>query len=191
MSRRSPLRRVSAVALLALPVLVGTITREAPAEGPSRGEAAYLVVHEVLVSPRCRNCHPVGDAPLHGDQGVPHSMNVTRASPPAGLPCTTCHRAANGTSLGSPPGVPGWRMPSREMPLVFQGKSPHELCEQLKDPARNGGRSGEALVEHMGHDPLVLWGWSPGPGRSTPRVPHEVFAKAAETWVHEGMPCPP
>jgi hypothetical protein len=118
-------------------------------------------------------------------------MNVTRQSPPSGLPCTTCHRAANGTAPGSPPGVPGWHMPSREMPMVFQGKSPHDLCEQLKDPARNGGRSGEALAEHMGHDPLVLWGWSPGPGRSAPRVPHDVFAKAAETWVHEGMPCPP
>lgn len=190
---RSMARAIPAALVGCLVLAASTLAKEAPADAPSRsqGEEAYLVVHSVLESPRCRNCHPIGDAPLHGDIGVPHTMNVTRSSPPSGLPCTTCHRSENGKAPGSPPGVPNWHMPSLEHPMVFQGKSPHELCVQLKDPSLNGGRSGEALAEHMRHDPLVLWGWAPGPGRTVPRVSHEAFAKAAATWVREGMPCPP
>ena len=166
-------------------------TAPTAAQGQGEGETAYLVVHRVLMSPRCMNCHPSGDAPLHGDVPVPHTMNVTRKSSESGMACTTCHRAKNGTREGSPPGVfPEWRMPTREHPLVFQGMSARGLCEQLKDPARNGGKTLAALVEHVGHDSLVLWGWAPGPGRTLPPVSHEAFVKAFETWVKTGAPCP-
>lgn len=183
-------RVVFVLPLVALAVAL-TFAWRAPAQSVPEGEAAYLVVHRVLTSPRCQNCHPIGDAPLHGDVGVAHSMNVTRKSPESGMPCTTCHRAKNGTTPGSPPGVlPEWRMPSREHPLVFQGKTPHELCEQLKDPERNGGKSLPGLVEHVEHDTLVLWGWAPGPGRTVPPVSHQTFVKAMETWTKAGAPCP-
>jgi len=63
------------------------------------------------------------------------------------------------------------------------------ICEQMKDPARNGGHStGEAVIEHMKSDPLILWAWNPGT-RTTPPLSHEKFVVALEAWVHAGMPC--
>lgn len=170
---------------------VGLFGSPAPADDAPTGTAAYMVVYRVLQSPRCRNCHPAGDAPLHGDEGLPHSMNVSRKSVEAGLQCTTCHRQKNGAVPHSPPGVsPEWKMPGRTHPMVFEGKSAHDLCEQLKDPSKNGGKSLPELAEHLGHDPLVLWGWAPGPGRTVPPVPHAEMARAAKAWIDAGAPCP-
>lgn len=166
----------------------------APAgEAPEQVEAArkdFLDVVRVLQSPRCRNCHPAGDAPLHGDQGVPHTMNISRRSPEAGLACTGCHRERNAPVPGGPPGVPNWHMPPAEMPMIFEGKTPHELCVQLKDPAQNGGKELDELVAHVRDDKLVHWGWDPGPGRSKPPLPHAVFVQKVERWVAAGGPCP-
>jgi hypothetical protein len=39
-------------------------------------------------------------------------------------------------------------------------------------------------------DPLVLWAWSPGAGRTTPPLSHEKFVQALDAWVSAGMPCP-
>jgi hypothetical protein len=33
-----------------------------------------------------------------------------------------------------------------------------EICEQIKDPKRNGGKSLEEFVHHMAEDSLVGWG---------------------------------
>jgi hypothetical protein len=175
---------------LALTFALATWARRAPAQQPSRADSAYLLVYSVLQSPRCRNCHPQGDAPLQGDDGKVHAMLVSRGSPNLGLPCTSCHRSQNGTKSGSPPGALDWRMPAADAPLVFENRSPRELCLQLKDPTRNGGRTGTALVEHMAHDPLVTWAWSPGPGRSVPKESQASVARATSIWVAEGMPCP-
>lgn len=38
------------------------------------------------------------------------------------------------------------------------GKSLGEICEQIKDPKRNGGKSMDELVHHMAEDLLVGWG---------------------------------
>lgn len=166
--------------------------REAGAQGDptAAAKADFLAIARVLQSPRCMNCHPSGDAPLQTDAGVPHAMNVTRRSPPAGLPCTTCHPAQNAPFAGGPPGVPGWRMPPDDMPMVFQGRTPAQLCAQLKDPAHNGHKTLPELEEHMTHDKLVLWGWDPGPGRTTPPLPQAVFAGHVKRWVAAGGPCP-
>ncbi|HWN70773.1 MAG TPA: hypothetical protein VNM90_24195, partial [Haliangium sp.] len=130
------------------------------------GRAAFDDVFRVLLSPRCRNCHPAGDAPLHGDAGVPHAMNISRRSAEVGLACTACHRERNSAIPGAPPGAPGWHLPGRETPMVFEGHTPASLCQQLKDPAATGGRDLDDLVDHVEHDPFVLWGWQPGSGRS-------------------------
>jgi hypothetical protein len=164
---------------------------EAAGAKAESGVNDFLVVAEVLLSPRCRNCHPAGDAPLNGDRGEPHAMNVSRRSPKAGLDCTACHRGANLPVPNGPPGVPGWHMPSAEAPMVFEGRTAGELCRQLKDPAQTGGRKVEDLVEHMEHDKLVLWAWDPGPGRTTPPVSHEELVKRVRGWVSAGAPCPP
>ena len=117
-------------------------------------------------------------------------MNITRRSPEVGLPCTACHRTKNAPMEHGPPGVPDWHMPPREHPRVFEGRSPAELCEQLKDPAKTGGKRVGALVEHVRGDRLVLWAWKPGPGRTRPPISHRAFGEAVATWVAAGAPCP-
>jgi hypothetical protein len=177
---------VAALVATARPLVAASQPAPAPA-----GAEHFLAVARVLQSPRCMNCHPVGDAPLQTDQSIPHAMNVSRKSNDAGLACTACHRATNNPLLHGPPGVPNWRLPPAATPMVFEKKTPAELCAQIKNPAKNGGKSLEALAEHMGHDPLVLWGWSPGPGRTVPPMPHAEFAAHAKAWVAAGGPCPP
>ncbi|HEU4412902.1 MAG TPA: hypothetical protein VFS43_47110 [Polyangiaceae bacterium] len=167
--------------------------QQAPAApAPDAGaERDFAALASVLLSPRCKNCHPAGDAPLQGDRGTPHAMNVTRRSPDVGLPCTTCHREANAPMPGGPPGVAGWRLPPADTPMVFEGRSPRELCLQLKDPAKTGGRSLAQVRDHLAHDHLVLWGWHPGPGRTTPPVAHDALVAATDRWLAAGAPCPP
>ncbi len=159
------------------------------------GKKAFGDVHAVLLSPRCSNCHPAGDAPLQTDAGIPHAMNITRDSEKNGVPCSTCHYEKNaedavGAPAGSPPGAPNWHLPPEDTPMVFVGRTPEQLCAQLKDPKQNGNKTLAQLLHHVGHDPLVLWGWNPGEGRTTPPLPHDAFVKSFQAWVDAGGPCP-
>jgi hypothetical protein len=152
---------------------------------------AFNKAAEVMSHPRCVNCHPSGDAPLIKDDSQPHKFNVKRGTEGKGIgamTCAQCHRDAN--QEGGPPGVPGWHMPPENMPMVFQGRSPGDLCRQLKDPKQNGGRTGIEIVKHIDKDPLVLWGWSPGNGRTIPKMTHEEFAVRMHEWVEKGADCP-
>ena len=89
---------------------------------------------------------------------------------------------------GFVPGVAAWRL--APLSMKWEGLTKAQICEQMKDPAWNGGRStGEAVIEHMKADPLILWAWNPGAGRTTPPLSHEKFVVALEAWVHAGMPC--
>jgi hypothetical protein len=158
--------------------------------------AAFDTVQAVLQHPRCQNCHIPGDAPLQFDAGIAHAQHVQRG--PAGngvpgLPCSTCHATANPpASYGPhmPPGAPNWHLPPPGRKMVFIGLRPAELCATIKDPARNGGRDLAAVLEHVSHDQLVLWGWNPGVGRAPVSVPHDVFVASVKTWIAGGAPCP-
>ena len=175
----------------------------APLASPARqkpdhaaGVTAFATVRAVLQHPRCQNCHPAGDAPLQGDDSYAHSMNVLRGPTGRGMvgaECTTCHGPANPPSnygLHVPPGaVQGWHMPKPEEKLVFVGVEPRALCEQIKDPARNGGKDKAALREHL-ETPLVKWGWNTGFGRAPVSTPYANFISAWETWAAAGGPCP-
>jgi hypothetical protein len=157
---------------------------------------AFETVREVLQHPRCQNCHIPGDAPLQFDQGMPHAMNVRRGRDGRGLvgmECSSCHQTRNlPAAYGSPapPGAPNWHLPPENMKMVFIDLSSAELCRVLKDPASNGGKSAERLVEHVAEDGLVLWGWEPGGQRAPVSVPHAQFVGAFKEWVAGGMPCP-
>ncbi|RJR44702.1 MAG: hypothetical protein C4567_04160 [Deltaproteobacteria bacterium] len=154
--------------------------------------AAFLKAYPVFMHPRCLNCHPAGDAPLQGDDSLPHAQNVQRGPEGRGryaLKCANCHQAANLPGENLPPGNPKWHMPPPGMRMVFQGKSPGDLCKQLKDPAQNGGMTLEELIDHVSHDKLVLWGWDPGNGRSKPPS-HVEFVDHLRTWVKKGAACP-
>src|SRR6266852_6279576 len=49
---------------------------------------AFMKVYKVLMSPRCMNCHPAGDAPLQGDDNHIHTMDVVRGPDGKGLYAT-------------------------------------------------------------------------------------------------------
>jgi hypothetical protein len=139
------------------------------------------------------NCHPAGDRPLQGDDSDPHTQNVQRGpygNGKYGMKCTACHQQENTPGPHMPPGAVIWRLPPPKMPMVFQGKSALELCEQLKDPARNGGKTLQQIIEHVSTDKLVAWGWNPGEGRSLPPLSRDEFARDVKLWVEKGAACP-
>jgi len=169
----------------------GPLAAAAPAD-IEKSVDAFREVKRVLQSPRCVNCHPKGDAPLQGDSGKPHTMLVTRGPDGNGVTtmrCSTCHQTTNSPELHGPPGAPGWHLPPKNMPMVFEGASEAELCERLKDERQNGGKSIAALLEHA-EDPLVKWGWSPGSDRTLPPMTHEQFVQNMKTWIGLGAYCP-
>ena len=88
-------------------------------------------------------------------------------------------------------GVPGahqWILAPRKM--AWQGFTLGQLCEQVKDPERNGGRTLEEIVEHMSEDDLVGWGWTPGTGRAPAPGSQRVFGELIAAWVESGASCP-
>lgn len=181
----------------AIPVLllvaIGIAAAQPSNDKVAAGKKAFLDVVKVLQSPRCVNCHPAGDRPMQGDQGKPHAQNISRRTVAAGVACTTCHQTRNSEALGvagGPPGAPNWGLPPVEHPMVFQGKSPTALCEQLKDPKQTNGKDLAGLLEHVSHDKLVLWGWDPGGKRTKPPLPHDKFVAAFTAWVASDGACP-
>lgn len=190
MTPRVPLLTLAACASMAL------FSAGSPAQDGAQALRAFETVREVLQHPRCQNCHIPGDAPLQFDQGMPHAMNVRRGRDGRGLvgmECSSCHQTRNlaaAYGAAAPPGAPNWHLPPENMKMVFIDLSSAELCRVLKDPASNGGKSAEQLVEHVAEDKLVLWGWDPGGQRAPVSVPHAQFVGAFNAWVAGGMPCP-
>jgi hypothetical protein len=130
-----------------------------------RSRALFSEAAKVIMNPRCMNCHPKTDSPLQGNDQHAHMPPVSRGDSGvgvAGAPCSTCHSERNFTlsekaSYRSIPGHPRWGLAPIEM--AWEGKSVGEICVQLKDPARNGGRDLALLQEHFAKDDLVAWGW--------------------------------
>ena len=157
------------------------------------GKAAFVEVVKVLQSPRCVNCHPSGDRPLQGDDSHVHAQNISRKTIEAGVPCSTCHQVRNAEAagvVGGPPGAPNWNLPPADMPMVFQGKTATQICEQMKDPKQNHGKDLGQLLDHATSDPIVLWGWAPGGKRTLPPISHDRFAALFKTWVESDGACP-
>ena len=184
------MRRLRNVAVGALGLAAVALLARGRASAEAEPGSEFLPIYRVLQSPRCVNCHPAGDAPHTGDEGRRHRMNISRRSPEAGLPCSTCHRTHNAPFEHGPPGVPGWGMPPADHPMPFEKRSAHDLCEQLKDPHQNGGKSLADLHGHFAKDAVVLWAWDPGPGRSVPPMAHADLVRQVDTWVAKGAPCP-
>ncbi len=130
---------------------------------------------------------------MQGEDSRLQAQNVQRGSDGKGkyaLKCSNCHQLENLPGANMPPGVRNWHMPPPHMKMVFQGKSVSELCRQLKDPKQNGGHSVAGAIEHLGADPLVLWGWSPGDGRGTAPLSHAEFLRKMQEWAQNGAACP-
>ncbi len=200
------MRLVPTSSLLAAALVIGCSHAEGPPPAAASAAKAtatqdpvadFEIIRSVLQDPRCQNCHPAADRPLQTDLSVAHTMNVQRGPDGHGAPgehCGTCHGKANppdSYGLHQPPGVAtDWHLPPPDVKMVFVGRSAKDLCEQIKDPQRNGGKDMTALVQHVSSDPLVLWGWAPGFGRKPVAVPHADFVAAFTRWANAGGPCP-
>jgi len=176
---------VVALLIVGLLALAGDGIKSPPAETSS----TFDPVASVLMHPRCINCHQ-DQSPRQGDARTVHLPLVVRGKDGHGAPtqqCQTCHQTTN-TADGFVPGVADWRL--APLSMLWEGRSAQQICEQMKDPARNGGRrTAEQIIEHMKTDPLVLYAWAPGTGRSLPPLSHDKFVEALEAWVKAGMPC--
>jgi len=178
--------RILATLLAALPLAACSRGEAAPAPGPSLFEP----IASVVMHPRCINCHQ-DQSPRQTDSKVLHQPLVVRGTDGHGAPsqqCQTCHQATN-TADGFVPGVATWHL--APVSMLWEGRTAAQICQQMKDPRRNGGhRSGEDVIQHMKTDPLVLWAWAPGGGRTSPPLSHEQLVASLEAWVSAGMPCP-
>jgi cytochrome c553 len=161
-----------------------------------RSRAMFTEMSKVFTSPRCMNCHPAGDQPHQGNDRHEHIPVVWRsdsASGEMGTTCSACHGDANfavtgATTYQSIPGHPRWGV--APLVMAWEGKSVGDLCRQLKDKDRNGGRSLAALQEHIAKDDLVAWGWHPGPGRDPAPGSQEAMGKLTQAWIDTGAECP-
>ena len=189
------------VAALAISMITGyAISETAPsalaspesfasiADTDARSAAVFSELGKVLTHPRCTNCHPAGDRPTQENDVHPHKPFVLRD-----VPCVTCHTDRNFTlheraSYQSIPGHPRWMMAPIEM--AWQGKSIGEICRQLKDRDRNGGRDLALLHEHLAHDDLVAWGWQPGAGREPAPGSQALLGELIQAWIDTGAQCP-
>ena len=161
------------------------------------GLAAWDRMYEVVSHPRCSNCHVgAGDQPMWSGPSYgktrPHGMNIRAGESRIGIetiPCATCHQ---GTQIAGPhtaPAVDGdWRLAPVE--AAWFGQSSVDICQQLRDPDRNGGLTFEEIAGHLGHDVVLQWAWNPGGGREP--APYSVEEHAADVlaWGAAGMPCP-
>jgi hypothetical protein len=160
------------------------------ADDKQRSLALFQEVGKVITHARCMNCHPAGDRPSQGDDRHPHMPLVVRGVDnfgAIGMRCTTCHGPAN-FDPGGVPGNPVWHLAPIEMAWV--GKSLGQICEQIKDPNRNGGKSMDELLHHMADDQLVGWGWNPGVGREPAPGTQKEFGALFKAWIDTGAVCP-
>ena len=156
----------------------------------TRSVALFGEVARVLVHPRCINCHPSGDVPHQRMTMEQHDPPVVRGPDDPGVPgmeCTTCHQDRN-QPLTRVPGAPKWHLAPIQMAWV--GKSVSYICNQIKDPKRNGGKSLSQLIEHNAHDELVGWGWFPGADRESAPGTQAQFGALTAAWVETGAECP-
>ena len=161
---------------------------------------SFLYVHQIATGNRCTNCHVSGERPiqLEGLARRFHNMNVQRKIVELGHSCQTCHQESNLDKPHLPPGAPHWGLP-RGHKAVTAATTPRQLCELWLDPTRNEFETGAntdqprtsaQLLEHVKNDPLVIWTWNPGPGRTPSAGTHAEFVKNFSTWVEGGTPCP-
>ncbi len=169
----------SALLTLCAPVFAESpdIIIELPAAGSvstEEGFKAWGRAYEVTSHTRCANCHvgpserPMWSGQAYGKTRV-HGMNVMAGESRIGaetIQCSTCHAYREGTNdipHAAPQVAMNWQLAPIE--ADWFGKSSREICTQLRDPARNGGRTMIELAEHLNHDLILHWAWNPGGAR--------------------------
>ena len=172
-----------------------------PAEGSvtqPEALAAWDRIYEVASHPRCSNCHvgaenrPMWSGPSYG-RTRPHGMNIDAGESRIGaetLLCSTCHayrEGGNDMPHAAPQVAMNWQLAPVE--AAWFGKSSDEICNQLRDPERNGGRDYLDLASHLDHDLILHWAWSPGGGRESAPYSLQEHINDVLAWGVAGMPC--
>lgn len=164
------------------------------ADETARSQALFQEMAKVIQHPRCLNCHPADNTPRQGMDMHIHEPPVVRGDSDFGAPgmtCNVCHSERNvdyASGEGSIPGHSPWMLAPIEQAWI--GKTVAEICTQLKDPQRNGGRTLAELHEHNAEDGLVGWGWEPGTGREPAPGTQEIFGELTLAWIETGAACP-
>jgi len=174
--------------------LKGASEFELIADQEQRSRAIFAEIGKLLTHPRCMNCHPAGDHPLQGADHHVHMPPVWRSNDEhLGTHCAECHTDNNFTlheaaSYQSIPGHPRWGL--APLSMAWEGKTVGDICRQLKDTDRNGGRDLAMLQEHIAKDDLVAWGWSPGLGREPAPGSQKTAGELVQAWINTGAQCP-
>lgn len=179
-----------------------TVDISPPPEGSvsrADGLAAWGRIYEVTSHPRCSNCHvgadniPMWSGPSYG-RTKPHGMNINAGESRIGaeyVMCGACHalraEGANDAPHAPPQVAMDWQLAPVE--AEWFGKSSVEICTQLRDPERNGGRSFMDLAEHLDHDLILHWAWNPGGGREPAPYSLQEHVNDVLAWGVAGMPC--
>jgi hypothetical protein len=187
------LRRVALLLLVACGAPPTPPVETAAARRVSRTQqsrALFAEMAKVLMHPRCVNCHTPDESPRQGDASALHDPPVVRGTGDrgiVGMQCTGCHQDRN-AELARVPGAPGWHL--APVSMVWLDRTPHEICEQLKDRRRNGDRSLTDLHDHLAKDRLVAWGWDPGADRTPVPGTQAQLGELAAAWIDSGAECP-
>lgn len=196
---------LTTLALAAEPVGTNRVINDFEAGSISQEEGLenWQLFFEVASHPRCANCHvgadnrPMWSGPSYG-RTRPHGMNVNAGESRIGaetILCSTCHTTlsavdaeANAMPHAAPRVATAWLLAPVE--AEWFGKSSAYICEQLKDPARNGDRTVREVAAHLDHDLILHWAWSPGGSREP--APHSLqeTMDALMKWAAAGTPCP-
>jgi hypothetical protein len=163
---------------------------DAIADRTVRSQALFVEASRVLTHARCVNCHPPDEMPRQGDAHALHDPPVLRGEADRGIPalgCMTCHQDRN-VELARVPGAPDWRL--APLPMAWLDRSPAAICGQLKDPARNGGRTLAQIHDHLAHDALVGWAWQPGADRAPAPGTQAELGALVQAWIDTGAVCP-
>lgn len=156
----------------------------------ARSRALFLEVSRVLLHPRCVNCHPPDESPRQGDGHAFHDPPVMRGPNDrgvVGMQCFGCHQDRN-AELARIPGAPDWHL--APLSMAWLGKSPAEICGLIVDASKNGGMSLDKVHEHLAHDKLVAWGFTPGADRRPPPGTPADVAALFDAWMKAGAVCP-
>ena len=162
------------------------------------GLAAWARIYEVTSHPRCSNCHvgasnkPMWSGPSYGRTRV-HGMNINAGESRIGAEyvlCSTCHaqrESLHDVAHAAPQVAMNWQLPPVE--AEWFGKTSEEICNQLRDPERNGGRDYMALAGHLDHDLILHWAWNPGGGREPAPYSLQEHVNDVLAWGVAGYPC--
>lgn len=190
-------RAEEGVAPVINPPVEGSVTTE-------QGADAWDRIYQVVSHPRCANCHvgsdnrPMWSGPSYG-KTRPHGMNINAGESRIGaeyVMCQTCHVTRTTGKGNAPHMAPQVALAWQLAPVEFEwfGKTSAEVCAQMSDPERNGGRDYIALAEHLrddaGHGGFVAWGWNPGGGREAVPFTLQDHINDVLIWGMAGQPCP-